>query len=591
MNQILYSGKKKKNIEFNINNKTIAIIAIILFAILIFLFSTIFAYINKNNTNILSNVTVSNVVLSDLSKEEAISKLETELSASDIPDFLDITVDGITYKVDATELQITYDYTSTYEKAYNIGRNSNIIVNNYTILKTVLFGTNISPVCIIEQTSLDNLVKELESNLNIENIAIDQTYKIEDDILYVTQGTDGYSLDKEQLKLQLANAYATNDYTNISTSVIQKTAEKIDIDKLYASVHTEPIDAQKVNQNGEIIFVKGKEGITFDIENAKNMVANTSNNTIEIPIIKTEPSVTNEMIMEDMFNDILATYTTGFDKTNTNRAENIKLAVNKINGTILLPEDEFSFNNIVGDRTELAGFKLANVYSNGKIEEGIGGGVCQVSSTLYNVALLSNLQITERRNHTYQVSYVPLGQDATVSYGTIDLKFKNNRVTPVKIVAEVSEDIIKINILGTKSINDYDVKIENKTTQTTEFIVKETQVDTLNKGKTNITQKGMNGYTVETYKVLYKDAIENSRQLITTSTYMPLEQLVEVGTKQASTTNKKPNKNNNSSNKNNGSTNTGTTTPTTPTQPTVPDEPYTPPTLPPGWDVPENPYN
>lgn len=588
MNQILYSGKMKKNIEFNIDSKTIAIIAIILFAILIFLLSTIFAFINRDNPHILGKVYVSNINLSDLSKKDATQKLQSELILSEVPDFIDITIDENIYTVDSTNLQISYDYEATTQKAYDIGRNSNFLANNYTIIKTTLFGANINPVCNIDEISLDNLIKNLVSNMNIENLAIDQSYEIIDDTLYLTKGTTGTSIDKATLKDQLAHAYITNDYSSIKTTIIQKQAEELDIDKLYAYVHTEPVDAQKVMQDNEVIFVKAQEGISFDIENAKKLALNSTNTTIEIPLIKTQPTVTNEMVMTDMFNEVLATYTTGFDKTNTNRSDNIKLAIEKINGTILLPEDEFSFNNIVGNRTETNGFKLAQVYCNGKIEEGVGGGVCQVSSTLYNAALLSNMQITERRNHTYQVSYVPLGQDATVSYGTIDLRFKNNRVTPVKITAEVSEDIIKINIFGTKSMNDYDVKIENNTTQVAEFTVKETQVDSLNKGKTNIIQKGINGSTVETYKVLFKDGFENSRQLITTSTYMPLEQLVEVGTKQT-TTNKKPNNSNKKP-----STSTGTTkpnTPTTPIEPTVPDEPYTPPTLPPGWDVPENPYN
>lgn len=590
MNQILYSGKTKKNIEFNINNKIIIIIAITLITFLIFLLSTIFAFINRNNTNILSNIYIQNVNLSDLSKENAIIKLQNELIAPDIPDFLNITINDTQYKIDSTKLQINFDYEATANEAYNIGRNSNFIKNNYIILKTTLFGSKSNPICNIDKTSFDNLVKELEDNLNIDNIATEQSYEIIDNTLYVTKGSDGYSIDKEFLKNQLSIAYSNNDFTALSTNIIQKTADEIDIDKLYNNVHTEAIDAQKIEKDGVIIFSKSQDGITFDVDYSKELVKASKTNTIEIPLITTKPSITNEMVMADMFNDVLSTYTTSFDITNTNRTENIKLALNKINGTILLPEDEFSFNNIVGNRTELAGFKLATVYSNGKIEEGIGGGVCQVSSTLYNAALLCNIPIIERNNHTYQVSYVPLGQDATVSYGLIDLKFKNNRLTPIKIVGEINENNLNIHILGTKSIEDSNIKIENIITKTTPFIIKETEIDTLNKGKTNITQKGMNGYTIETYKILNNN--DSNKELISTSTYLPLEQLVEIGTKV--TNNKKPNKNNSGNNSNIDKPNPpqqNPEKPTTPEVPTTPEPPYVAPTLPPGWDVPENPYN
>lgn len=112
-----------------------------------------------------------------------------------------------------------------------------------------------------------------------------------------------------------------------------------------------------------------------------------------------------------------------------------------------MPGQSFSYNQTVGKRTIAAGFKVAGVYANGEVTEGVGGGICQVSSTLYNSVLLSNLEVVERHNHSFNPGYVPAGQDATVSWGGPDFKFKNNRSYPVRIVASVSGGTITVQIL------------------------------------------------------------------------------------------------------------------------------------------------
>ncbi len=129
----------------------------------------------------------------------------------------------------------------------------------------------------------------------------------------------------------------------------------------------------------------------------------------------------------------LASYTTNFDSGNVNRSTNVRLAAKSIDGTVIKPGKTFSFNKVVGERTAEAGYKQAIVFEGGQPVPGLGGGVCQVSSTLFNAALLSNMKISERHYHSATVSYVPLGRDATVAYGSKDFKFTNNLDTPIKI--------------------------------------------------------------------------------------------------------------------------------------------------------------
>ena len=161
-----------------------------------------------------------------------------------------------------------------------------------------------------------------------------------------------------------------------------------------------------------------------------------------------------------MFN----TYNAG----NTNRTTNLKLAVNKINGTVLLPNEEFSYNKVVGERTISAGYKMAATYSNGAVVDGLGGGICQISSTLYDAVVMANLNVTTRRNHQFVTSYVPAGKDATVVWGSQDFKFVNSRKNPIRITATVQGGVATVQIWGVKEEVEYDISIETKKIATIE---------------------------------------------------------------------------------------------------------------------------
>jgi vancomycin resistance protein YoaR len=151
-----------------------------------------------------------------------------------------------------------------------------------------------------------------------------------------------------------------------------------------------------------------------------------SNNTILLPVKAINPKITVDNLTNAGIHEMLSSYTTVFKNEDANRTDNIKLAALKTNGTLLYPGSIFSFNEIVGPREKECGFKEALEIVDGEFVPGIGGGICQVSSTLYNAVLLANLDIVERSNHSRPLSYVPLGQDATVAYDALDFKFSNN---------------------------------------------------------------------------------------------------------------------------------------------------------------------
>lgn len=254
--------------------------------------------------------------------------------------------------------------------------------------------------------------------------------------------------------------------------------------------------------------------------------------TYTIPLKVLYPKITVKSLPKEAFPDELATYSTTYASSNYNRSQNISIATNSVNGTVLMPGETFSYNETLGQRTTAKGYREAGAYVNGQLSNEVGGGICQVSSTLYNAALLTNLEIVARTNHSFESSYVPAGQDATVSWRSPDFQFKNNREYPIKIVASAGSGKVTFIIYGVKSPDDYEVKIQSSKTSSIPFSTSYENDPSLPVGTTKIKQSGSNGCRSVTYKILYKDGQEVSRTLINSDTYKPHDQIVVRGTQQ-----------------------------------------------------------
>ena len=194
-------------------------------------------------------------------------------------------------------------------------------------------------------------------------------------------------------------------------------------------------------------------GCDFDVDGAKSIWNDAAvGAVIQIPLDITYPDVTSEQLTALLYRDILGASTTYYPNSNDNRISNLNLAASKINGLILYPGEEFSYNATLGQRTEEAGFLPAGAYENGEVVEEVGGGICQVSSTLYSAMLYGyNLTTVERYPHYFPVDYLEKGYDATVSWPKPDFKFRNDRDFPIKIVASCNNDerSLTVQILGT----------------------------------------------------------------------------------------------------------------------------------------------
>lgn len=257
-----------------------------------------------------------------------------------------------------------------------------------------------------------------------------------------------------------------------------------------------------------------------------------SGKTVSIPLMDLEPTITKEMLQSQFV--LRGSYTTSFSDSTKNRKYNIRYGAEKINGIILKPGDVFSANATLGKRTKANGWKNAGAYESGEVVQQPGGGVCQLSSTLYNAALYADLKIVDRRNHSMPVHYVAKGRDATInSVGNpIDFKFENNTSGDIIVIAYTTGNTLHMEIYGVPFETDEYDRIEIRTKQTGSTPIKTVYEydDTKSVSYSKTTSNGSKGYTVRTYKDYYKGDILVKTDDLGVSTYKMFPKKVTVGT-------------------------------------------------------------
>ena len=504
------------------------VIPLIVLIILLAILSTIFALINMNNTNIIDGVFIQGIDVSNLSVEDAKSKLSsivTEYISKEIT----LKYRDFSKTLVPSQFNVNFDVDSAVQTAYSIGRSGNVFENNFAILNALLNSNNIGQNMEYDSELLDALLLELNNELpgRMENSG----YYVDGTSLIIDSGKEGVNVDTEVLANRIAKAL--NDINNqdivIEIPVVNVAPSPIDLDAIYNEVHKDPVDAYYTTD--PYVVHPSSTGLDFDIsmDEAREMLK-TYQEEYTIPLKVTYPSVSTNDIGSEAFPDLLSSFRTSFTSSNSNRSTNIRLCSEKINGTVLMPGETFSFNQVVGKRTPEAGFKPATAYSGGKVVQEYGGGICQVSSTLYNAVLYANLEITERTNHGYKPSYVDPGLDATVSWGGPDFKFTNNRDYPIRIVCDTSNKILNIYIYGLKRDTDYKVVLDAQYVSTVNFKTVYQKDSSLASGQSRVIQSGSNGCKTATYKYLYdSNGTLVSSECISRDTYNPHNKIVAVG--------------------------------------------------------------
>ncbi|WP_069649113.1 VanW family protein [Caloranaerobacter ferrireducens] len=304
------------------------------------------------------------------------------------------------------------------------------------------------------------------------------------------------------------------------------------INKVSKDINVESKDAYIIySKDGFKVFPE-VYGRKVNREKLKSRIVNAVlvGGFVEIPVDIEKPKITKDMLKQ--IKDRLGSFTTTFAGSSLGRKHNINLASSSINGKILLPGEVFSFNETTGPRDANAGYKEAKIILDGDLTPGIGGGVCQVSTTLYNAVLLSDLKIEERHPHSIPATYVEKGLDATVAYDYLDFKFSNNTNYPIYIHSEVKDNNLTITIFGKKAKKNRVVKIKSEIIQILEPEVEIKIDEKLEPGTKNILQRGRYGYKVKTYKEVYENGRKIKTEIISSDYYKPRKEIVKVGPEQ-----------------------------------------------------------
>lgn len=323
-------------------------------------------------------------------------------------------------------------------------------------------------------------------------------------VLSITVGHPEYGLSTDALFRQILDAYS-NGVLTVTGMCSMLPPEMPDLDAIYAQTYVAPVDAAMDLKTFDIS--PDRYGYHFDLASAKAALAGAGyGETLEFAFVKIPPNVTAAELSSRLFCDVLGSAKTPYKgKDTNNRNTNLAIACEAVNGLVLLPGETFSYNETLGERTAEAGYKEAPSYVGGLTVDTLGGGICQVSSTLYYSTLFADLEIVERHNHGYVSDYIDKGMDATVTWEGADFRFTNSTNFPIRIEAYRADGYVNVQIVGTDE-RDYYVKMSYKVREYTpyETVYEEYPADNpegYTDGKVIVTP--YNGYIVQTYKEKY----------------------------------------------------------------------------------------
>lgn len=416
-------------------------------------------YMVTSSATILPNLYVGGVFVGGMDKESAKSAIEASGWDEKAKTPLTVTLMG------RTEIEIAqyasgamHTVDEAADAAYAYGHTGSWYANLFDYVKSYLRPTEVNSASIVYneeyiRTQCEKGIKSLEEELGDGSYEIDK----ENSLLCMVKGVGELKFDLADMTAVIIDALGDGK-TEIDYNYITSTPKMPDFQKIHDNLAAEPADAY-FSDDGKFTVIDDVEGCDFDVTEAETIWKDAEPAAdVEIPIKLTFPEVTGDYLRSLLYRDVLGTMTTYFPKSNENRISNIQLACSKIEGTILYPGDVFSYNEALGERTEEAGFKMAGAYSNGEVVEELGGGICQVSSTLYSAMLYAyRVNTVQRVPHYFPVDYLEKGYDATVSWPKPDFKFRNDTDYPIKIVTHCNaeEKSLTIEIMGTNLDGTY----------------------------------------------------------------------------------------------------------------------------------------
>lgn len=463
-----------------------------------------------------SNTSIMGIDVSSMSREEAMAALEGLVLDAD--EEVIIEAEGEKIVLSAGEIGAGYNVADTVDFA---------IEKSQGFFAGGLIRSSYNMEVDIDDALLDMALAPYEI------VGAPTSAQIVPEGIMVTNAYPSKTLDRAELKEKAEAFLGGVKKEAIAMKYTVTTVESPSDTEVLAALENEFKESGYIrDEDGNIAVTESAVGVIFDMDSALDIMGGHTEEgeVFLIPCEVKQPAHTKEELEEALFRDTLGSYKTSYATSSANRASNIALATSSISGVVLMPGEVFSFNTSVGERTVARGYKLAGAYVAGETVDQVGGGICQVSSTLYNTVLLSNLEIVERRNHQMTVSYVPMGRDATVNWGTTDFRFKNNTEYPVKLVGKIEGKSVTISAIGTETIENKKIEIVTQTVSTIEPAVETIEDATKPVGYSETTQKGSNGYVVEAKRVVYSNGEALSEEGLVRSRYNPKKTIITVGT-------------------------------------------------------------
>lgn len=422
------------------------------------------------NGQIVSDVSVGGVEIGGLTKGEAKKALQAAFGeqfsqktmeirfseAGTVLEKLNIRYPANSLLISPEESHAKLDAAAAVKAAYALGRTD--LDGSRTMSLLPYLGLDEAAIRSVADSYAQQLAQLYQdSSYTIQGTAPDVTNYDEStpcQTVTLFRGYPGIEIDADALYNEILEGYNTGSFAvSYQGTVSAKKPVSPDLDGLWEQTRLAPEDPSVDLTSYQVI--PGVHGYEFDLAEAKQQFQNLAyGESTLISLHYTDPEIADE---DAYFQDVLGHCETPHGD-NENRNGNLRKACGMLDGLVLQPGQELSYNEALGPRTKELGWLPAPAYSGTKLVDSPGGGICQVSSTLYLASVYSELTIVERRNHGYPVSYIPLGMDATVSWGFADLKIRNDSPMPVKIQAEESDGYVRISILGTET-RDYNVEM------------------------------------------------------------------------------------------------------------------------------------
>lgn len=470
-------------------------------------------FTHKADNRIQNGVFIKGVNVSGMTKEEAKNAIQLYLNEV-MSEYVVFKYNNYEYNVEVSQIEAYFDIDAAVNYAYNIGRKRNFFTNISEYISVLMNKIDIEPVLKYNEDALDDYIDFLEVSLPDQ---VEQgSYYIDNNELVISTGKNGAGIYKDKLKKIVLESLQDVSYSHALLDIPTYTTypDKMDVDLIYNDIYKEMRNANYTT-NPYSISVE-QIGVDFDINHAKTLIESGESTEYRIALNYTYPETTVNDLGLDAFPNKLSTFSTNY-VNNANRTTNLKLASNKINGTVVMPGETFSFNKVVGKRTRAAGYKDAAIFADGMVTDGLGGGICQITSTLYDAVVFANLEIVYRRNHMFIPSYVDGGEDATVVWGSTDFKFKNSRDYPIKIVSSVKNGVATVSIYGLATDNEYDISIQTEIIKSIPYSTEYRSNTGYAKG--TVVQSGAKGYVVDSYKIYKQNGIEVKREKLSRDTY------------------------------------------------------------------------